>query len=92
MTPMELRLWREHWFLDQGKLARLLGVHINSINNWECGRRAIPPFLPLALETLARGLAQQLQERAAAGLAQHAFEDLGAARAPRRRMPGPDGA
>lgn len=68
MTPAELRLWRDHWLLDQGQLARLLGVHLNTVGNWERGLTAIPPFLPLALETLARDLAQQFQERAAAGL------------------------
>jgi DNA-binding transcriptional regulator YiaG len=65
MTGDELRAWRERWLIpSQGELARQLGVHINTVNAWERGTRAIPPFLPLALETLARQRAAELLERA----------------------------
>jgi DNA-binding transcriptional regulator YiaG len=65
MTGDELRAWRERWLItSQGELARLLGVHINTVHSWERGTRAIPRFLPLALETLARQRAAELLERA----------------------------
>jgi DNA-binding transcriptional regulator YiaG len=65
MTGNELRAWREHWLItSQAELARLLSVHINTVNAWERGTRAIPRFLPLALETLARQRAAELLERA----------------------------
>jgi DNA-binding transcriptional regulator YiaG len=65
MTGDELRAWRERWLIaSQGELARLLGVHINTVHSWERGTRPIPPFLPLALETLARRRAADLLERA----------------------------
>jgi transcriptional regulator with XRE-family HTH domain len=54
MTPLDLRVWRTRQQLTQGQLAHRLGVHINTVNRWECGESAIPAFLPLALETLER--------------------------------------
>lgn len=54
MTPKELQAWLERVRLSQGELAKHLGVHIITVNRWANGAREIPPFLPLALETLER--------------------------------------
>jgi predicted transcriptional regulator len=64
ITAAELRAWRTHWLLDQGRLAHMLGVHIGTVNRWERGVGPIPPYLRLALEPLERQLAAQLIERA----------------------------
>lgn len=62
MTGPELREWRNHWHLSQMELASQLGVHLNTYNRWERGAAQIPPFLPLALETLARDLAMHFEK------------------------------
>lgn len=54
MSPLDLRVWRTRQQLTQGELAVRLGVHINTVNRWENGETAVPPFLPLALDTLER--------------------------------------
>jgi transcriptional regulator with XRE-family HTH domain len=51
--PDDLRDWRKANFLSQSELAGLLGVWPLTISKWERGDRAIPPYLELALETLA---------------------------------------
>jgi DNA-binding transcriptional regulator YiaG len=52
MTGKELQEWRRQWGLTQEGLARLLGVIRLTVARWETGARAIPSFLPLALEAL----------------------------------------
>jgi len=52
MTGQELKEWRRKWGLSQDELGRLLGVARFSVSRWEIGTRAIPSFLPLALEAL----------------------------------------
>jgi transcriptional regulator with XRE-family HTH domain len=52
MTGQELKSWRRRLGISQGKLARHLGVYQVSVSRWETGARAIPSFLPLALEAL----------------------------------------
>jgi len=52
MTGQELKQWRRKWGLSQEELGRLLGVARFSVSRWEIGTRAIPSFLPLALEAL----------------------------------------
>ncbi len=52
MTGKELLEWRRKWGLTQEKLAKALGVFRVSVSRWEIGTRAIPSFLPLALEAL----------------------------------------
>ena len=52
MTGQELKEWRRKWGISQGELGRLLGVAGFSVSRWETGTRAIPSFLPLALEAL----------------------------------------
>jgi transcriptional regulator with XRE-family HTH domain len=52
MTGQELKEWRRKRGLSQEELGRLLGVARFSVSRWEIGTRAIPSFLPLALEAL----------------------------------------
>ncbi len=54
MTKDELKLFRENIGLTQGELSKALGVANNTVSRWELGQRAIPEFLPLALETIER--------------------------------------
>jgi transcriptional regulator with XRE-family HTH domain len=54
MTPADLRAWREQQGLGVEALAALLGVHRQAIWQWENGKRAIPPYLALALKQLER--------------------------------------
>lgn len=54
MTPLDLRVWRTRQQNTQAQLACRLGVHTNTVNRWETGESNIPPFLPLALESLER--------------------------------------
>lgn len=49
MTPADLKQTRESLHISQAELARQLGVAANTVNRWEAGTRAIPPYLPLAL-------------------------------------------
>lgn len=56
MFPVEdgatLKQWREDQFLSQTQLAGLLGVHLNTVLNWEKGRTRIPGHVNLALEQI----------------------------------------
>jgi DNA-binding XRE family transcriptional regulator len=52
MTAQELKEWRRKWGLSQDELAKALGVFRVSVSRWETETRAIPSFLPLALEAL----------------------------------------
>lgn len=52
MTGQELKEWRRKLGLSQEELAQCLGVIRITITRWETSVRGIPPFLPLALETL----------------------------------------
>jgi len=54
MTPAELRAWREHAGLDQGRLAQRLGVTRLSVSRWEHGHRRVPRHLEVLLEHLAQ--------------------------------------
>jgi transcriptional regulator with XRE-family HTH domain len=40
--------------MTQEQLAAALNVAANTVARWERGERAIPPHLPLALETVMR--------------------------------------
>jgi len=55
MKGRELINWRKEQFLSQHDLARMLGVHVNSIQNWEAGRN-VPheEMLDLALDALTQ--------------------------------------
>ena len=56
MFPIEdgvtLRAWRKEQFLNQTQLATLLGVHINTVHNWEQGNTRVPAHINLALEQI----------------------------------------
>jgi transcriptional regulator with XRE-family HTH domain len=54
MINEELKQRREALGLTQEQLAEILGVDIVTISRWERGVRAIPPHLPLALESIER--------------------------------------
>jgi transcriptional regulator with XRE-family HTH domain len=54
MTPKQLVEFRETHGLTQQELANRLRVDRVTIARWEIGARAIPPYLDLALETVAR--------------------------------------
>jgi len=52
MTGNELRAWRRKSGLTQEQLANCLGVIRITNTRWETDVRAVPSFLPLALEAL----------------------------------------
>jgi len=52
MIGKELQEWRRKWGLSQEGLAQRLGVIRVTVARWETRTRAIPAFLPLALEAL----------------------------------------
>lgn len=54
MTPEQLVAFRETHNLTQQELADRLSVDRVTIARWETGARSIPPYLGLALETVAR--------------------------------------
>ena len=58
MTGQELKEWRRKRGLTQMDLARRLGVIRLTVARWETGTRAIPSFLPLALEALENRMAK----------------------------------
>lgn len=59
MTGKELQAWRQKWGFSQEVLAQSLGVFRESVSRWETGSRAIPSFLPLALEALENRLSKE---------------------------------
>lgn len=58
MDKNELKQFRERIGLNQGELSKALSVAGNTVSRWELGTRAIPAFLPLALETIERRLSE----------------------------------
>jgi DNA-binding transcriptional regulator YiaG len=66
MSPAEVKAWRTHWRISQTDLAKLLGVNIRTVAHWEAGTAPPPAYLDLALETLARRVAADMLQRAAA--------------------------
>lgn len=59
MDKRELIEWRKEKGLTQKKLADLLGVRNMTVYRWECGMRAIPSMLHLALKGLERELERE---------------------------------
>lgn len=56
MTGKELKEYREKIGLTQEQLSEALQVASNTVSRWEREDRAIPPYLPLAIETIERNL------------------------------------
>lgn len=54
MDGEELKKRREALRMTQEQFAEALTVHVMTVSRWERGERAIPPHLPLALETIER--------------------------------------
>jgi DNA-binding XRE family transcriptional regulator len=54
MDKEDLKRWRKRNKYSQEELGKALGVYQVTIARWETGVRKIPPFLDLALQTLAR--------------------------------------
>jgi transcriptional regulator with XRE-family HTH domain len=62
MTLSELRQRRRALGLTQAQLARLLGVHSNTVAHWEQGVQRIPPFLGLALAWIEHAYASSASD------------------------------
>lgn len=58
VSPAELRAWRTAADMTLYELGLALGVDQQTIWRWEHERRAIPPFLSLALEGLGRRISE----------------------------------
>jgi len=54
MTGAELRERRNAMEMTQEQMAKALSVDVMTVSRWERGIRAIPPYLALALDTVAR--------------------------------------
>ncbi len=63
MEGNELRQWRDGQGLTQLQLAEALSVATNTVARWERDERAIPPFLPLALETVERKIKAEKKKK-----------------------------
>ncbi len=61
MDKDELKKFRESIGLTQSGLADALSVANNTVSRWELGTRAIPSFLPLALQTIERNQKAKLR-------------------------------
>ena len=64
MKPRELVAWRQRYYLDQVDLADMLGVHPNTVRNWENGRTRIPAMAELALEAISQQRARLVKQLA----------------------------
>lgn len=63
MTGKELKKWRSKHGITQLELAKFLKVSWSAVARWETEARAIPPYLHLALETVARNLKKKGGEK-----------------------------
>jgi transcriptional regulator with XRE-family HTH domain len=62
MKPRELIAWRDKQFLSQHDLAELLGVHKNTVSNWENGKTRIPAMAELAFEAITQQRARLIKQ------------------------------
>lgn len=76
MTPADLKACRAKLGLTQAELAAYLKVAPNTVARWEREVLALPPFLSLALETVAFQVEEKNRQR-------------GPGRPPKRRRPTP---
>lgn len=67
MTPDDLKRRRDQLGLSQAGLARVLGVSVRSLQNWEQGHRGIPRFT-------ADGIERQLARLEAKARRDHASQ------------------
>jgi transcriptional regulator with XRE-family HTH domain len=56
MTAADFIAWRESLGLSRAEAARRLGLHANSMTNYEQGRSDIPLYIALACAALAVNL------------------------------------
>jgi transcriptional regulator with XRE-family HTH domain len=56
VTPAELILWRQRQNLNMTQAAAALGLHPNTISNYEAGRSEVPRYVALACAAVACGL------------------------------------
>ena len=56
MTANEFIAWRESLGLSRAEAARRLGLHANSMTNYEHERTDIPLYIALACAALSAGL------------------------------------
>ena len=63
MTGKELKEWRNKHGLTQAQLAKHLGVAWATVARWEIDVRKIPPYLHLALTTIANNLQKEGGEK-----------------------------
>ena len=59
MTP--LRAWRKRVRISQLDLSRALGVDRTTVNRWELGHSAAPPYLWLALAAVEAGMPRPVE-------------------------------
>jgi len=59
MTGKELKEWRKKQGLTQMELSKLLGITWSAVARWEINVRKIPPYLHLALTTIANNLQKE---------------------------------
>ena len=63
MKGKELKEWRKKQGLTQMELSKLLGITWSAVARWEIDVRKIPPFLHLALTTIANNLQKKGGEK-----------------------------
>src|SRR4030042_4394934 len=56
MAGKEIKEWRKQYGLTQVELSKHLGVTWSTVARWEIDYISIPPYLHLALATIARDL------------------------------------
>lgn len=69
MTGANVKTWRETRGMSQADLARLLPMPVRTLQAWERGRGAPPPFMLRALEHLAHELWRASEAERRGGMA-----------------------
>ena len=63
MTGKELKEWRKQYGLTQVELSKHLGISWSTVARWEIDYINIPPYLHLALTTIANNLQKKGGEK-----------------------------